>query len=159
MQTPHLIQRGKFRNVQPIGIDDLIQFDYMGSSEFEFNALPKSLKRICKNFSEYTLYPTGIKSASNLELILLYDERMGDRPLIAAGNLARDKYRLQERSYLKESLEASPGARDWMVRDFWWDLDNYFMLTLGQDKALLLVTAINKVIGRKRAAGEEAWYK
>ncbi len=47
LKIPYLVQRGKFRETprkDPIqGIDDLVEWDYMGSSEFEWGALPASL--------------------------------------------------------------------------------------------------------------------
>jgi hypothetical protein len=42
---PSLIQRVRYRkNDLRKGIDAFFEFDYMGSSEFEWGALPKSLK-------------------------------------------------------------------------------------------------------------------
>ena len=52
--TFYLVQRGTFRDKIDIskitGIDSIISWDYMGSSEFEFGALPTSLKRIVFNY-------------------------------------------------------------------------------------------------------------
>jgi hypothetical protein len=43
----HLIQRGKFAKIESKkGIDSILSFDYMGSSESEWGALPKSLSEI-----------------------------------------------------------------------------------------------------------------
>src|ERR1035437_10162068 len=48
------IQRGKFEiDPDKQGIDALVHFDYMGSSEFEWGALPKSLKRIRDTIQKY----------------------------------------------------------------------------------------------------------
>lgn len=55
MQT-YLIQRAKFRNnvnTNKSGIDSILEFDYMGSSEFEWGALPKSLAIIRKELNNY----------------------------------------------------------------------------------------------------------
>jgi hypothetical protein len=42
-----LLQRAKFSDRDfKKGIDSIVQFDYMGSSEFEWGALPNSLGRI-----------------------------------------------------------------------------------------------------------------
>jgi hypothetical protein len=44
MENPYCIQRGKFKNREgKQGIDSLLIFDYMGSSEFEFGALPSRM--------------------------------------------------------------------------------------------------------------------
>lgn len=57
IKSPYVscIQRGKFRiNSNKKGIDSLIKFDYMGSSEFEFGALPKSLTHIRDKIQNYS---------------------------------------------------------------------------------------------------------
>lgn len=59
----YLVQRGKFKTIDINaieGIDSLIEFDYMGSAEFEFGAKRKSLERIMKhvyneNFKSYKI--------------------------------------------------------------------------------------------------------
>ena len=48
-----LIQRAKFEDRKSTGIDSILSFDYMGSAEFEWGALPKSLKFIRGHFKEY----------------------------------------------------------------------------------------------------------
>ena len=50
----YLIQRGNFKKSDRKGIDGLLSFQYMGSSEFEFGALGESLKRIRKGLHNYT---------------------------------------------------------------------------------------------------------
>lgn len=56
MKRPYYIQRATFQD-QPHreGIDSILNFDYMGSSEFEFGALNHSLKRIRAALPEYRL--------------------------------------------------------------------------------------------------------
>ena len=42
IRKPYLVQRAKFTNVKNeeiIGIDSLLDFDYMGSSEFEWGSI------------------------------------------------------------------------------------------------------------------------
>jgi len=59
MEKPYLIQRMKVRNQtkndELPGIDSIFSMDYMGSSEFEWDALPESLKRVCKNIKAYEI--------------------------------------------------------------------------------------------------------
>ena len=53
---PYLIQRGKFESRDfKEGIDSILKFDYMGSSEFEWGALPKSLQAIRDKKEDYVL--------------------------------------------------------------------------------------------------------
>jgi hypothetical protein len=59
----YYVQRGIFKKIdfsEITGLDSLINYDYMGSSEFEFGALGKSLRRIMQqiqqnNFKQYTI--------------------------------------------------------------------------------------------------------
>jgi hypothetical protein len=51
-----LIQRGKFEDRDfKTGIDSIVVFDYMGSSEFEWGSLPESLKCIQESINEYSI--------------------------------------------------------------------------------------------------------
>src|ERR1019366_7565972 len=62
MITPYLVQRGSFKEVDKMeGIDSLIHFDYMGSAEFEYGALPKALKEICAELPQLGFKWTNIK--------------------------------------------------------------------------------------------------
>lgn len=55
--TPYLVQRAKFNDrTDKRGIDNILQFDYMGSAEFEFGALPKSLENIRKKINDYVYF-------------------------------------------------------------------------------------------------------
>ena len=57
-----LIQRGKFENREhKSGIDSILSFDYMGSSEFEWGALPKSLGNMRSGLNEYTYLDVPIQ--------------------------------------------------------------------------------------------------
>ena len=61
----YLIQRGKFKKSDhKKGIDSILKFDYMRSSEFEWGALPESLKRIRSNIKKYKYFDVNIKDKS-----------------------------------------------------------------------------------------------
>ena len=120
MITPYLIQRAEFSDRSDgKGIDSILAFDYMGSAEFEFGALPQSLKRIRENFDDYmySLYyinnkPTTIfcKKSKLLEI------------LDALEKLAKKEIQLKERIDFPDWLY---NKEHW--NDFWWDIDNDFM--------------------------------
>ena len=64
----YLVQRGNFIdkvNISTIeGLDSIVHFDYMGSSEFEWGSLPKSLRRCISaykkgTFNYYTINING----------------------------------------------------------------------------------------------------
>lgn len=116
---PYLIQTGSFRNSildSKSGIDRIIKFDYMGSSEFEFGALSASLRRIRNNLDEYRLLPVqkfpveGIKFGQNNDLVNINGERLllfarEDQREVAheaISLLIKDKLSLKERARIKD---------------------------------------------------------
>jgi len=54
---PWLVQRATFKDrTHREGVDSMLEFDYMGSAEYEFGAIGKSLKRIRENLRSYELH-------------------------------------------------------------------------------------------------------
>src|SRR4051812_8168151 len=49
----HLIQRATIQPRERKGLDGIIELDYMGSAEFEFGDVPRSLKRIREGLASY----------------------------------------------------------------------------------------------------------
>lgn len=141
-----LIQRGCFKNIKKkdiVGIDSLVSFDYMGSAEFEFGALPESLKEICKNLSDYKKFPTPYKKGEETLYIICTDIVSAKENLdeVISGK------QLKERSYLDvlfgnaDSVFAPKDIRN----DFWWDLGNHWMCVIGKEKAKKTMIALEKV--------------
>src|SRR5690242_4664141 len=61
---PYLIQRGSFDRKRPkddeiTGPDSILSWDYMGSAEFEWGALPQSLRRIDARHADCALHETA----------------------------------------------------------------------------------------------------
>jgi len=124
MKDPYLIQRATFRKSEKSGIDSLLEFDYMGSAEFEFDALPKSLKAIRKEVNEYEKITFQIKGMS-IEVFCKSEDRIAVFDFI--NGLAVNKYRLKEYSGFDNYTGSFP-VKSYMRRvDFWWDIENNFM--------------------------------
>ena len=73
----YLVQRMKANEVSEgnstPSFDELFRMDYMGAAEFEFGALPKSLKRICRDRAEYDSYTlTQFKRADTDEAVRVF---------------------------------------------------------------------------------------
>ena len=120
--TPYLIQRAKFQdNSNAKGIDSILSFDYMGSAEFEFGALPQSLKRIRKNISDYVLseYLLNDKKIN----IFCKEKEKAEIYIILTG-LSDNKYRLKEYCDLQDWIYFNPNI---LKSDFWWDIENDYM--------------------------------
>lgn len=167
MNTPHLIQRGSFNDVKgPItGIDQLVRFDYMGSSEFEFGALPASLKQMCREADAQEVYETGIKAHDGKGLFLVCVESKKEQALEFVKELAslKCKYHLKEATRLRDNLKGvnifsgDPLGR-YNTFNFWWDIGNQYMFCLGKDNAKNLVKAIRAVRDKKQREGVVGWY-
>lgn len=157
MKQPYLIQRGKFKSVKgPVtGIDMLIDLDYMGSAEFEFGALLKSLKKMCKEADLFEVYPTGFCRIDKLGLFIICKSVDKDTVMGYIEKLTLNMYRLKEISYLPEALVPE---RDYQRFDFWWDIDNQYMFCLGKKNAKNVIKAIKAVREKKKAAGEKCWF-
>jgi len=148
MKKPYLIQRAKFCNDQretAKGIDKLLQFDYMGSAEFEWGALPESLKRVRENFSDYVHLNYFFKKYHPTKFVNVFC-RKAQKDFIGdiLEELSENKIRLKEYCDLKYYLEDDI---KWRHNDFWWDIeqdwffwrpsvdfDNKFKETLSKSK-------------------------
>lgn len=122
MKNPYCIQRGKFENREgKQGIDSLLSFDYMGSSEFEFGALPSSLKRVRANLSNYIQFQYSFtKYPSKVVTVFCTKEQqefIGD----ILEKLALSQIRLKEFSAFDLYINDDGYYKDKF--DFWWDID------------------------------------
>lgn len=152
-----LIQRGSFiREIDAIdnssitGINTIVDFDYMGSSEFEWGALPRSLRRITLNKDFYSVieFPEyKDKFANGLKIYA---------PRFNLESIKKEVARLVVTGYgLKEYCSLC----DFIVKDnvknvvsglykdnnFWWDIDNdFFMFFEHTDKILIAMERLGK---------------
>jgi hypothetical protein len=146
---PYLIQRMRLRHKdEPTGFDNMWCLDYMGAAEFEFGALPQSLREIASDLDSYVITPVEPKVIAydgRRLYILSKQEHVDDIQKLIPG-LKDGTTRLHELTYLKESL-AKPGTIESLSRyvqfDGWWDIDNNYMLILGERAARCTLTAIH----------------
>lgn len=160
MEQPYLIQRGRLRDISsPItGIDQIVAFDYMGSAEFEFGALPKSLKKFTIVADNLKIYETEIEDYKKEKIYIISS---GNSDFGKINNfilqISLNKYRLKEYSRLFESLNNL--SNDYMYIDFWWDIENNYMFVIGKENAENVKKAIIAVRDRKRKDKEgNGWY-
>lgn len=128
MHTPYLIQRGKI--VRPMPDDrfsKLVDLDYMGSAEFEFGALPKSLRALQARVDSIsiTVEPriTG-ENGESLRVLHTFSPEEYEQ-YVAYLLQARDgKLRTKESTWFdKDHAKRFPSLRC----DVWWDIDNHVM--------------------------------
>jgi len=130
MKNPFLIQRAKFENDNSCkGIDSIINLDYMGSAEFEFGVLPKSLKEIRANESDYVYL--DIPFGDKVFTMFCKASEKSDAKECLQG-LIDSRFFLKEYSNINTWVKPSENDRDWQKKhphntDFWWDIDNNIM--------------------------------
>jgi hypothetical protein len=119
----YLIQRGKFENRDyKKGIDSIICLDYMGSSEFEFGALPESLNKIRKDINDY-IY---IDILLNKKDVSVFCKKSQENELYEyLENLAKNNFHLQEYSDFNNFIYPTKYSKS--STDFWWDIENNLM--------------------------------
>ena len=129
MNNPYLIQGARFNvNIDTShlrkGIDTVLSFSYMGSAEFEFGALPNSLKRIRDNIHEYSYLQYSIPG--HIDKTLTIFGRYMDLNEICSmiDSIAEVRFHLKERCDLSKYLT---GSKDSFANDHWWDIENDFM--------------------------------
>lgn len=159
IQRPYLIQRGTFRDIaleDIVGLDSLISYDYMGSAEFEWGALPKSLNEICNQWEKYAIKSTPITDSKKETMWLIclpdqFDDIMKAVKYFSENQYSGQELRTKEFVGLYDYINPKK-ERSWNRADFWWDIDNNWMICFGQDHITKLVTAINKVCTKKKIA-------
>jgi hypothetical protein len=122
----YCIQRGDFKDrPEKQGIDSIVSFQYMGSSEYEWGALPKSLEAIRKNIENYSCY--NIIVGDKIITLFCIKGKENDIKKVLS-ELALGKVRLKEPSFF--DLYIYPQEDRWgrtEKTDFWWDIDEHFM--------------------------------
>ena len=150
----YLIQRGKIKDKKDIdvkrGISGVISLDYMGSAEFEWGTLPRSLQKIARNYDNFDIVKTGHKSPDGRYLFLISEKDKYDSICKEINNLLLDpRYLLKEESFIREALGLSNSSicvssYSYKKTNFWWSVDNSsfgrdnkecdWMLFLGKNK-------------------------
>ena len=153
IERPYLIQRGTIRDIKETeiyGLDSLISYDYMGSAEFEWGALPNSLKRMTASWTNYECVQVpdinspdkNIMDADGNILYVICNKDQKDEIIIAINEFASKKY-----NNTKEFV----GLHDYITCkqrlkvNFWWDINNDWMCCFSEGLARKLVIAINMV--------------
>lgn len=119
----YLIQRANFENRDhKQGIDSILSFDYMGSSEFEWGALPKSLKRIRNEHDDYIYLDIPIKDKI-ITIFCKNDHKNEANQYLTS--LSENKWHLKEFSAFDSYIKNDGYFKDKF--NFWWDIENDLM--------------------------------
>jgi len=124
-----LIQRGQFRVQEwKKGVDNVVCFDYMGSSEFEGEALGASLKTIRDNIEAYNLTIQQVSAYGKQISYFLFAPKANEGEIVEGiKQIALDKVHLKEVAY----FDAACGNITWLtprnLPNLWWDIKNHFI--------------------------------
>lgn len=145
MQNPYLIQRAKFENRQgKTGIDSILRFDYMGSSEFEWGALPASLKRVREDISNYIQFNYSFTKFPSKVVTVFCKKEQQDFIGDILEQILSHKIRLKEHCDLKDYVNPNPDFGKINPSDFWWDIDNdYFFWKMTPEFDVKFKNALN----------------
>ena len=134
IQNPYLIQRGTIRRprAEPDArLSQAVDFEYMGSSEFEFGALPRSFRNIeAKKDSWKRHLVNEIKSGeATLRVYGSFEEGEFEEYKQHLLALRAGKARTMESTFFEANRDPSVRAKTdtWIKTDFWWDIDNDVM--------------------------------
>lgn len=154
MSKMYLVQRGSFNDIKNItnsgvfGRDNMIHLDYMGSAEFEWGAIPRSINRMAKNQANgsFIIKDTGMKSVNGKSLFIACDnEETFEKAKNEIQKYLKDCADIHSvRKYvLKEYILFEYKMLEWYNKksnsyerrfDFWFDIENDFMFFLLNEK-------------------------
>ena len=119
----YLVLRGSFQDRDfKTGIDSILKFDYMGSSEFEWGAIPSSLDRIRKEISSYTYLDVPIQG--KVITVFCKDSQKSDVKQYLE-KLASGGFHTKSWHAFDDYVNHSGFFKDRV--DHWWDIENDFM--------------------------------
>ena len=154
-----LVQSGHFKdNIDSLnsddidGINDIVLLDYMGSSEFEWGSLPRSLRRmtISKDFYKVFIFDQ-YKDENGNPLKVYAPHVFFENVQSIVDKLVVNSYGLQEYCSLHKHIEKKENCGNDPFFDFkddknfWWDIENdFFMFFEHSDKVLMAMEALKR---------------
>ncbi len=166
MKKPYMIQRMYFKEDPPndFSFDGLLQMDYMGSAEFEFGALPQSLKIMCKNIDDYNMIMLKeYINQSNQRLCLIAHKDIIDEYIPFIELFKEDKIYTKERLEFQvhitgKDLFNRPAKQSDLKIKAWWDIENHVIFTFGKSNANNIIKAIKNTREKKKSQNQEGWF-
>ncbi len=152
----YLVQRCRFKdtpNDKITGWDSLFNNDYMGSSEFEFGALPKSLKQLLKNRGAYVCIDSGIKAKDGKSLMLFcLPSVVSDvKEFLISKSENEHTISTKEGVWLKEALSGDSG---WVNCNAWWDVENHWVAFMGEENEERIELALDRLEAKWKTEGK-----
>ena len=124
MKTPYLVQRCEIRRPLVEGrISEALDLDYMGSAEFEFGALPKSLRALQARVDDIKLTVDNriTDNEKSLRVLHTFNESEFEEYFKFMLRMRGNDLRIKESSRFEAGREPSKYG----ITDVWWDIDNH----------------------------------
>lgn len=142
MSAFHLVQRLRRRdNEARKGFDAMFECDYMGAAEFEWGALPESLKRI--RSARRLAVNEGAVTRGDITLpvfVVGNAKTINEIPAQLTAWMVDEYPRGKEMTYFPEKVTGA--AKEWHRVDAWWSLTDDVMWALDESIAHDLLTAV-----------------
>jgi len=139
--------------------------DYMGSAEYEFGALPKSLNRIITNLNSYITTTLALKDFKDRSLRLYHPKDFDVNKYLEYLKAIADRtHRLKESIQLKtlitgidEYWSTRPiTEKDWeRICDVLWDIDNDVWFTFNKARMNQVIESITNVAKTRKITEEQ----
>lgn len=108
----------------------IFSFDYMGSAEFEFGAIPKSFDSIAKHINEYSTHEISI---NDVPVYIICVDDLKTEIDNRINEVAKNKVRLKEWSGFPAALGLDKYSKKEDCRHIgWFDIDNKFLFFTDQ---------------------------
>lgn len=148
MKNPKLVQRCILSN-------DGMQYDYMGSAEFECGACPASLKRIFATELKWETAKIVYEGKEVVVYVVAGSEFDFEQYQSHIQSIVNNKVHLQERSGFQEAVDEllGFGKRSYDETNVWFDIQNDVLWTLSKNKRKALVSKLESI---KSAWAEKA---
>lgn len=171
MYTIDLIQRGHVTDkdlanlthpdTQASRVSQIVDFDYMGSAEFEFGALPKSFRGFQAAKANWKLIEVDSISDENEQSLWIFTGLTGDDLAAWLEDLNRLRYgKPGTPAYLdtKEYTDFRKGDAKSSVRptNFWWDIENHVMFSFSKPFMDNIETFMNNSLSYMDAQAKKA---
>lgn len=138
----YLVQRMTSRDAGRSGFDGYFELDYMGSAEFEWGAIPDSLKAIRANRKIVTRKATASRHGVVRDVWFVGGAKDVEHAIAKLNDwLGEERVHSKEPSHFPEQVEGI--ANEWQTRaDAWWALRGNVMFALDEQVAERLACAI-----------------
>lgn len=145
----YYIQLAKFKkHTGPVtGVDCLLNYEYMGSAEFEFGTLNQSLKDMAERVNELDIHRVNLVSNKNRNVFVICSSTEKDDVLKHIMNIYKNDGRFKEPTYFKYSLENDDYEnvkRNYNTYELWWDIRRNFIFCLGKNNARNIIKGIKQ---------------